>query len=776
MKKKIIITMWVLLVCGIIVSIGILLSIGAGYVGYMPEMKQLSNPVDKFASQVISADNKLVGTYSYGATNRIFTEYDSISPDLVNALIATEDERFYEHSGIDVKALMRAIIKRGIFGQKNAGGGSTITQQLAKQLYSERAQSTMERLMQKPIEWMIALELERYYTKEEIITLYLNYFDFLHNAVGIKTASRTYFNKDPYNLTIEEAATLVGMCKNPSYFNPVRSPERAQQRRNVVIDQMLKSGYLTTAQSDSIKAIPLTLNFHRVDHKSGIGTYFREYLRQVLMAKRPVRSDYASWQDQKYYEDSLAWERDPLYGWCNKNLNREGRPYNLYTDGLKIYSTLDSRMQEAAEQSVYEHVTCYLQPAFEREQVGNPNRPYYRGLSARQVAGDIDRAKRQSERYVMMKKNGHTEQEIEQSFNEKIEMTVYDPHGDKDTIMSPLDSIRYYKGYLHTGFVCMETITGDVKAYVGGVDYTHFRYDMAGQGRRQVGSTIKPFLYALAMDNGFTPDDLAPNVQQTYHIGNQTWTPRNSGKSRIGEMVTLRWGLAQSNNWISAWLMNQLDPEMLVTLIHEFGVRNNRIPATMSICLGAAEISVLEMVSAYTAFPMGGMRRAPRFVTRIEDNEGNIIAEFHPDIHNVLSPDAAWKMVSLMQGVINSGTGARMRSRYNIKSEMAGKTGTTNDNTDGWFVGYTPSLAYGAWVGGDERDVHFASMSYGQGAAAALPIAAKFLKRIYAIPTLGYSPDEIFRAPQGSQYDANAAQTDSTMTPPSTTSSANVPI
>ena len=658
--------MWVLLVCGIIASVGILLSIGSGYVGYMPEMQQLSNPVDKFASQVISADGKLVGTYSYGATNRIFTEYDSISPDLINALIATEDERFYEHSGIDVKALMRAIIKRGILGQKNAGGGSTITQQLAKQLYSERAESTMERLMQKPIEWMIALELERYYTKEEIITLYLNYFDFLHNAVGIKTASRTYFNKDPYNLTVEEAATLVGMCKNPSYFNPVRSPERAQQRRNVVIDQMLRAGYLTTAQSDSIKAIPLTLNFHRVDHKSGIGTYFREYLRQVLMAKRPVRSDYASWQGQKYYEDSLAWEQDPLYGWCNKNLNREGRPYNLYTDGLKIYSTLDSRMQEAAEHSVYEHVTGYLQPAFEREQVGNPNRPYYRGLSARQVANDIERAKRQSERYVMMKKNGHTDQEIEQAFNEKIEMTVYSPHGDRDTIMSPLDSIRYYKGYLHAGFVCMETMTGDVKAYVGGVDYTHFRYDMAGQGRRQVGSTIKPFLYALAMDNGFTPDDLAPNVQQTYHIGNQTWTPRNSGKSRIGEMVTLRWGLAQSNNWISAWLMNQLDPEMLVTLIHEFGVRNNRIPATMSICLGAAEISVLEMVSAYTAFPMGGMRRAPRFVTRIEDNEGNIIAEFHPDIHNVLSPDAAWKMVSLMQGVINSGTGARMPLQYQV--------------------------------------------------------------------------------------------------------------
>ena len=776
MVKKIIIAIWVLLICGIITSIGILLSIGLGYVGYMPEMQQLSNPVDKFATQVVSTDGKLVGTYSYGATNRIFTEYDSISPDLVNALIATEDERFYDHSGIDIKALMRAIIKRGILGQKNAGGGSTITQQLAKQLYSERAESTMERLMQKPIEWMIALELERYYTKEEIITLYLNYFDFLHNAVGIKTASRTYFNKDPNNLTIEEAATLVGMCKNPSYFNPVRSPERTQQRRNVVIDQMYKSGYLTAAQSDSIKSIPLTLNFHRVDHKSGIGTYFREYLRQVLMARRPVRSDYASWQNQKYYEDSLAWENDPLYGWCNKNLNREGRPYNLYTDGLKIYSTLDSRMQEAAEQSVFEHVTCYLQPAFEREQAGNPNRPYYRGLSPKQVANDIDRAKRQSERYVMMKKNGHTDQEIEQAFKEKIEMTVYSPHGDIDTIMSPLDSLRYYKGYLHTGFVCMETMTGDVKAYVGGVDYTHFRYDMAGQGRRQVGSTIKPFLYALAMDNGFTPDDLAPNVQQTYHIGNQTWTPRNSGKSRIGEMVTLRWGLAQSNNWISAWLMNQLDPEMLVTLIHEFGVRNNNIPATMSICLGAAEISVLEMVSAYTAFPMGGMRRAPRFVTRIEDNEGNTIAEFHPDIHNVLSPDAAWKMVTLMQGVINSGTGARMRSRYNIKSEMAGKTGTTNDNTDGWFVGYTPSLAYGAWVGGDERDVHFASMSYGQGAAAALPIAANFLKRIYAIPALGYSPSETFQAPLGARYDAQAAQTDSTTTATTSTPDASLPI
>ena len=748
MRKILFIFLWLILIGGT-VSVGwVFWSISEGRIGYMPDMEQLSNPVDKFASQLLTVDGKLMGTYSYGSNNRIFTEYDSIAPAMIQALIATEDERFHEHAGIDFKALFRAIVKRGLLGQKSAGGGSTITQQLAKQLYSERASNTMERLFQKPIEWMIALKLERFYTKEEIITMYLNYFDFLHNAVGIKTASRTYFSKEPQQLSVEECAMLVGMCKNPSYYNPVRVPERAKERRNVVLGQMLRSGYLTKEETDSIMELPLKLNFRRSDHRTGTGMYVRERLRRVLMAKRPVRDNYEAWQYQQYFEDSLAWEEDPLYGWCNKNVNKEGRHYNLYTDGLKIYSTIDSRMQRYAEESVTEHVANYLQKAFDKEQKYNPRRPYFRDLTAAKVKENLNRAKRQSARYVTMKAAGVPVKEIEASFEKPVEMSVYSPGGDIDTLMTPLDSLKYYKGFLHSGLVCMDMEMGDVKAYVGDINYSHFRYDMVGQARRQVGSTIKPFLYALAMESGYSPYDQAPNEQVTYQVGDQEWTPRNASMKRYGEMVTLKWGLAQSNNWISAWLMNQLSPELLVSLIHEFGVLNQEIEPAMSLCLGACEISVLEMVSAYTTFANEGMRRSPRFVTRIEDAEGNVLASFSPHIQHVISRDAAWKMVELMRGVMDGGTGSRMRFKYNIKSPMGGKTGTTNDNSDGWFVGYTPSLAFGAWVGGDERDVHFASMNYGQGAASALPVVGIFLNKVYADETLGYDRNEEFELPQ----------------------------
>lgn len=748
MRKILFIFLWLMLIGGT-VSVGwVFWSISEGRIGYMPDMEQLSNPVDKFASQLLTVDGKLMGTYSYGSNNRIFTEYDSIAPAMIQALIATEDERFHEHAGIDFKALFRAIVKRGLLGQKSAGGGSTITQQLAKQLYSERASNTMERLFQKPIEWMIALKLERFYTKEEIITMYLNYFDFLHNAVGIKTASRTYFSREPQQLSVEECAMLVGMCKNPSYYNPVRVPERAKERRNVVLGQMLRSGYLTKEETDSIMELPLKLNFRRSDHRTGTGMYVRERLRRVLMAKRPVRANYEAWQYQQYFEDSLAWEEDPLYGWCNKNVNKEGRHYNLYTDGLKIYSTIDSRMQRYAEESVTEHVANYLQKAFDKEQKYNPRRPYFRDLTAAKVKENLNRAKRQSARYVTMKAAGVPVKEIEASFEKPVEMSVYSPGGDIDTLMTPLDSLKYYKGFLHSGLVCMDMEMGDVKAYVGDINYSHFRYDMVGQARRQVGSTIKPFLYALAMESGYSPYDQAPNEQVTYQVGDQEWTPRNASMKRYGEMVTLKWGLAQSNNWISAWLMNQLSPELLVSLIHEFGVLNQEIEPAMSLCLGACEISVLEMVSAYTTFANEGMRRSPRFVTRIEDAEGNVLASFSPHIQHVISRDAAWKMVELMRGVMDGGTGSRMRFKYNIKSPMGGKTGTTNDNSDGWFVGYTPSLAFGAWVGGDERDVHFASMNYGQGAASALPVVGIFLNKVYADETLGYDRNEEFELPQ----------------------------
>ena len=440
----------------------------------MPEMEELENPVNKYASQVISADGKLIGTWSYSRANRLFVGYNEISPYVIQALVATEDERFYDHSGIDIKALFRAIVKRGLFMQKSAGGGSTITQQLAKQLYSEKAENVKERLLQKPIEWVIALKLERYYTKEEILTMYLNHFDFLHNAVGIKTAAKTYFGKDPKDLNVEESATLIGMCKNPSYFNPVRNQDRCLQRRNVVLSQMKKAGYLTSTEADQLKLNPLNLVFHRTDHKEGTAAYLRDYLRQVLMAKKPKRSDYASWQDQKYYEDSLAWENDPAYGWCNKNVKRDGTNYNIYTDGLKVYTTIDSRMQQYAEEAVRKHVVDELQPVFEKELKSNKNAPYASSLSADEVAKKFQRAKHQCARYIQMKADGYSDSEIEDAFNKPIEMTVYTPHGEIDTLMSPSDSIKYYKRFLRTGFMVMENETGYVKAYVGGTDFSHF--------------------------------------------------------------------------------------------------------------------------------------------------------------------------------------------------------------------------------------------------------------------------------------------------------------
>lgn len=741
--------LWILLILGMVCVAGAFYAIWEGRIGYMPNIYQLENPVNKYASQALSADGKLLGTWSYSRANRIFVGFDDLSPWLVKALIATEDERFYEHSGIDYRALARAVVKRVILRQTNAGGGSTITQQLAKQLYSDVAQSTMERALQKPIEWVIAVKLERFYTKEEIITMYLNYFDFLHNAVGIKTAAKTYFNKEPRNLSICEAATLIGMCKNPSYFNPVRMPERCRERRNVVLDQMVKAGYLSKSDAEIYKLEPIGLRFHRTDHKEGMATYLRERLRTMLMAKEPIRKNYASWQDQKYFEDSLAWETDPLYGWCNKNKKKDGTPYNLYTDGLRIYTTIDSRMQRYAEEAVHKHVAQYLQPIFDKEKRNQSTRPFSNQLTEAEVKKIMDRSMRQSERYIVMKKNKATEAEIEKAFNTPCEMTVFSYHGDVDTVMTPLDSIRYYKGFLRAGFMCMDTHTGYVKAYVGGPDYRYFQYDMASVGRRQVGSTIKPFLYTLAMENGMSPCDLAPNVQVTYTVAGKPWTPRNGSRSRYGEMVTLKWGLAQSNNWISAYLMSQMSPAALVRLIHEFGVLNKEIHPSMSLCLGPCEISVSEMVSAYTAFANKGIRSAPLYVTRIEDNEGNVVAEFQPKMTEVISEESAYKMIVMLQGVMNGGTGSRMRFRYNINADMGGKTGTTNRHSDAWFMGFTPSLVTGCWVGGEDRDIHFNNMTYGQGASAALPVSAYFFQSVFDDKTLGYSQDEKFDLPEG---------------------------
>ncbi len=748
MIRKVVKILWIFIALISLVCVFIFFSIAKGWIGYMPPVEDLENPNYKFATEVFSEDGKVLGTYSYSKENRVFVGYNDLSPNIINALIATEDVRFAEHSGIDAYALTRAVVKRGILMQKNAGGGSTITQQLSKQLYSPSADNVMERLFQKPIEWVIAVKLERYYTKEEILTMYLNKFDFLNNAVGIKTAAFTYFGCEPKDLKIEEAATLVGMCKNPSLYNPVRYNERSRGRRNVVLDQMRKAGYITEAERDSLQALPLKLKYNRVDHKEGLATYFREYLRGVLTAKKPDKANYRGWQMQKYYEDSLDWENNPLFGWCEKNTKKDGTKYNLYTDGLKIYTTLDSRMQQYAEDAVTEHLK-ELQGYFFKEKKGAKKAPYTFRLTQEQVDEILGRAMRLSDRYRIMKKAGATEAEIKKAFDTPEEMSVFSWEGEKDTIMTPMDSIRYYKFFLRAGFMSMDPRSGHVKAYVGGPNYHYFQYDMAMVGRRQVGSTIKPFLYTLAMENGFSPCDEVRHVEYTLIDENgKPWTPRNANKKLIGDMVTVKWGLANSDNWITAYLVSKLNPYNLKRLIHTFGVRNRDIVPSVSLCLGPCEISVGEMVSAYTAFPNKGIRVAPLFVTRIEDNDGNVLATFAPEMQEVISVSSAYKMLVMLRAVVNEGTGGRVR-RLGVKADMGGKTGTTNYNADGWFMGFTPSLVSGCWVGGEDRDIHFDTMLHGQGASMALPIWTKYMVKVLGDKSLGYDENETFQLPEG---------------------------
>lgn len=749
MRKLFVRLLWTLIILFVLGAGVAFYAINEGWIGYMPPIEDLQNPINRFATQIYSSDGKLIGTWNYNRENRVMVDYTKLSPHLVHALVATEDARFYEHSGVDFYALGRAVIKRGLMGQKSAGGGSTITQQLAKQLYSEHASTAMERVLQKPIEWVIAVKLERNYTKDEILTMYLNYFDFLHNAVGIKTASNTYFSKDPIDLTVNEAATLVGLCKNPSYYNPVRYPERSRDRRNVVLGQMLKEGYLTQADYDKYSAEPMQLHFHIADHKDGLATYFRDFLRRYLTAKKPERALYASWNTVKYHIDSINWVSDPLYGWCNKNKKRNGDYYSIYTDGLRVHTTIDSRMQKYAEQAVYEHVVKFLQPNFNEGKKSKANFPYSSSLTSSQVQQVLMRNIRQCERYRVLKESGASEDEIQKSFRTAVPMTIFTYHGSVDTTMTPLDSIKYYKSFLRTGFMSICPQNGHVKAYVGGLDFMHFAYDMVMEGRRQVGSTIKPFLYSLAMENGFSPCDHAPNVQQTYMVAGKPWTPRNSGRSRYGEMVTLKWGLQQSNNWISAYLMSKLSPQAFVDLLRQYGINNPEIHPSMALCLGPCEITVGEMASAYTAFVNHGIRASHMFVTRIEDGDGNIIAQFTPRMNEVISEESAHKMLYMLKAVVDGGTAGRLRFKYNLKGDLAGKTGTTNNNSDAWFMGLTPTLVNACWVGGDDRDIHFESMSMGQGATMALPIFALYMQKLYQDKHLGYNENAVFDLPEG---------------------------
>ncbi len=751
--RKAIRWMWIGFVA-LVVFIGIFfILVYNGVIGYMPPVEELKNPQDKFASVIYTSDGQEMGRYFRNTGNRVYADFDEISPAVVDALIATEDARFEDHSGIDVKAIARAMVKTVLLGQKNAGGGSTITQQLAKQLYTPPSNGILQRAMQKPIEWMIAIKLERFYSKEEILKMYLNQFDFLYNAVGIKSAAKVYFNKEAADLDVLEAATLVGMVKNPSYFNPVRHPERTKDRRNVVLEQMYKADMLTGDELERLKNEPLTLNFHRVDHKDGLAPYFREELRRYLTAKKPVRSNYPSWDRQKYTDDSIAWATNPLYGWIEKTRKPDGTKYDIYNDGLKIYTTIDSRMQTYAEEAVQEHMKT-LQSQFFREKKGSSAAPYTsnRGeLSDDMRAKLIKNAIRQSERARVARVAGKSEAELEAEFNTPTEMTVFSYDGPVDTVMTPRDSLLYSKSFLRTGFMSMDPTTGFVKAYVGGPDFRFFQYDMVSTGRRQVGSTIKPFLYTYALETDeFTPCTQLLNEQPTlYDENGRIWQPRNAGHARLGEMVDLRWALTNSNNWISARIMDRLSPAELVKRMHSYGI-TNALPAVKSLCLGPCEVSVKEMVTAYSAFANKGMRSDPVFVTAIADANGNIISDFAPSQTEVITQKGYWRILSLLLNVVDSGTGNRLRRPpFNVTAQTGGKTGTTNDNADGWFMSFTPDLVSGTWVGGEDRYIHFNNMAQGQGASMALPIYGKYISKVYADPSLPYTQASRFEFPAG---------------------------
>lgn len=748
--RRIIGWVWIAFGAAWVLGFFIFFAIAKGWVGYVPSVEEIENPIDKFATQVISSDGVLLGTYSYSQENRVWVDYGELSPELVKALVSTEDVRFLKHSGIDFKALVRAIVKRLVLQQKSAGGGSTLTQQLAKLLYTEHvASNSVQRMLQKPIEWVIAVRIERYYTKEEILTMYLNKYDFGNNAVGIYTASNTYFGKKPAELDTAEAAMLIGMCKNSSLYNPMRRKELTRERRNVVLSQMNRAGCLSDAALDSISATDITLDYHRVDHKLGLATYFREYLRRkVLTATEPDPSKYRGWQRQEYYEDSLDWAEDPLYGWCNKNINpKTGKPYNVYTDGLKVYVTIDSRMQSYAEEAVDEHLRNYLQPTFFKVKGHTGNAPFSNRLSRSDFDNIMTRAMKQTDRYRAMHGAGMSDEDIRKVFDTPREMTVFSYHGDIDTILSPMDSLRYLKYFLRTGFMSMEPQTGYVRAYVGGPDYRQFQYDMVTQGRRQVGSTMKPFLYTLAMESGFSPCDQVINQTQTILTeAGQIWRPKDDGKEKIGELVSIKWGLAHSNNNVTAYLMSKLSPYEFVNILHEFGLRNQAIEPVHSLCLGTCDVSVSEMVSAYTSFPNKGVRTRPLYVTRIEDSDGNTLATFSARSNEVFSEESSYKMIDMMRAVITEGTGLRARNYY--RGDMAGKTGTTDNHSDAWFICYTPELVTGCWVGGEDRDIHFDSMQFGQGSRMALPICGIYLQKVFGDTGLGYSSESVFDIPE----------------------------
>ena len=707
--------LWILFLGPFLLLFTIVALTGFGVFGALPNVEELVNPKNNLATIVYSGDMKILGKYY--SENRVNVNFNQLDKDLVEALIATEDARFYEHSGVDVKALGRAVA--GAFIGGNKGGGSTVTQQLAKMMFPREKLSKFELVIRKMKEWIIATRLEKYYTKDEILALYLNKFDFLNLAVGVKSASQIYFNRSQDSLNIEQAAMLIGMAKNPALFNPIRFPEKTKQRRNVVMNQMVKYGYLSQQKYDSLKVLPLDLSFHPEDHNDGLAPYLREYLRDNF-----------------------------LKSWCEKHINPEtNKPYNVYKDGLRVYTTIDSRMQQYAEEAVFEHMHD-LQKVFDKDLAKKKNAPFAWNVTKEEIASIMNSSIKRSDRFRSAKKAGMSDEEAIATFYKPVDMSVYSLRGDIDTVMTPFDSIKYYKGFLQTGFMAMEPQTGYVKAWVGGINHKHFKYDHVKVSKRQVGSTFKPFVYALAIQEGYSPCHQVPNVRTCITLPDgKEWCPSNSdgpNDKNNGKMLTLKKALANSINYITAWVMKQYTPHALVTLVKRLGV-TAEIPEVHSICLGTADISVFEMVAANSTFANKGTYIQPTFVTRIEDKNGKVLEEFIPRTDEVFSEEKAYTMIQLMRGVVDGGTGSRLRSRHKLMNQIAGKTGTTQKNADGWFIGLTPELAAGAWVGGEDRSIHFNSMVEGQGATMALPIWGKFFSKVYADSKLKVSKGEFPR-------------------------------
>jgi penicillin-binding protein 1A len=731
--------LWILLMGPFLLLLILIALVGMGTFGSLPKVDELLNPKNSLATVVYSGDMKTIGKYY--SENRVNVSFSQLDSDLVQALIATEDARFYEHSGVDVKALGRSI--SGVFTGGSRGGGSTISQQLAKMMFPRNEKLSKPGLViRKMKEWVIATRLEKLYTKDEIMALYLNKFDFLNLAVGVKSASQIYFGRNQDSLRIEQAAMLIGMAKNPSVFNPIRRPDTTLHRRNVVMNQMVKYGYLSQQKYDSLKVLPLGLSFHPEDHNDGLATYFREYLRDNF-----------------------------LDNWCKKHINPETeKPYNIYKDGLKIYTTIDSRMQKHAEEAVGEHMT-ELQKLFNKDLKNKRNSPFAWNVNKQEIEGIMNASMKRSDRYRELKSQGLSHEQIIATFHKPSPMRVYSLRGEIDTVLTPYDSIKYYKSFLQTGFMAMEPQTGYVKAWVGGINHKHFKYDHVKVSKRQVGSTFKTFVYAMAIQEGYSPCFQIPCVRTCIPDGmGKEWCPDNAegDKKYEDKMITLKLALAMSINYISAELIKRFGPEAVVNLARRMGI-TAPLEAVPSICLGTPDISVFEMVAANSTYVNKGTYIQPTFITRIEDKNGKVLEEFIPNTDEVFSEEKAYVMVQLMRGVCDYGTGTRLRFRHNLRNQIAGKTGTTQNNSDGWFIGLTPDLAAGVWVGGEDRSVHFNSMEQGQGASMALPIWGKFFKKVYDDKRLKVSQAD-FPRPKNldpqleldcSKYDAiqNEAQT-----------------